>query len=560
MSHKINTPAAFADFVQAVTQAIGKAPKWQNSTATMELAEGEPNDHNYWIWRETLRTYNSASLLHLFKPYEPVLWADAAWCNKPLHFAHVSQTDTSKIAFTPNAAKGRSDVQVRMSPGKYLEKFFLEDIINCVDEYSVSAFRAEQLAKAQDAAANGLTRDIKDYGTVSDAEIKTILAKEVIKEWVTRHKAKQEEGTVYFASTVEELIEVYSEGPNSCMSCDKEHQNVYMSNTGGIFPVTVYAGPDTVVAYTKRDGKINARTVCNISTNPPMYGRVYGDVLIKDRLQKLGFRESSAVTEGVRLLKIKVGEGSKVVRPDRSYVMPYIDGDAHRAIVDGDYITLHTNGAEMAARSQYGFIELSDTSTWVHCPYCGTLYDPANGVNTHTHGTVCGTCGNNQFVKAFINPTDVAVVPLDDTIASDYTRYWTGVSLDVFDLVQISSGQYYKRDLTAVALDGFTILRSDEDYVECVGDVFINLNDTAEIKALHVRGNRYSRQFVRGVDAIEGDELMKTFVNDIAAEFAALSNESNNGYARALRIIKAMMCYKVSEYVVENVVRIVRNV
>ncbi len=40
------------------------------------------------------------------------------------HYAHVSTADPSKIAYTPSGKHGAADRQVRMKPGKYLNKYF----------------------------------------------------------------------------------------------------------------------------------------------------------------------------------------------------------------------------------------------------------------------------------------------------------------------------------------------------------------------------------------------------------------------------------------------------
>jgi hypothetical protein len=40
------------------------------------------------------------------------------------HFAHISVQDGAMISYTPDAAKGELDIQVRTKPGRYLTKFY----------------------------------------------------------------------------------------------------------------------------------------------------------------------------------------------------------------------------------------------------------------------------------------------------------------------------------------------------------------------------------------------------------------------------------------------------
>jgi hypothetical protein len=52
----------------------------------------------------------------------PCEWADL----EPItdHFAHLSTEDGAQVAFTPDEGKGQLDIQVRMKPGRYLNKFY----------------------------------------------------------------------------------------------------------------------------------------------------------------------------------------------------------------------------------------------------------------------------------------------------------------------------------------------------------------------------------------------------------------------------------------------------
>lgn len=82
---------------------------------------------------------------------------------------------------------------------------------------------------------------------------------------------------VLFATTRAEILKVYREGPDSCMSMGRRAEWEGLP----CHPVEVYAGGDLAVAHLRNaSGRVSARTVCWPAKK--QYGRVYGDV---DRLE-----------------------------------------------------------------------------------------------------------------------------------------------------------------------------------------------------------------------------------------------------------------------------------
>jgi hypothetical protein len=191
-----------------------------------------------WHERERNRFKNGA--------YKPVLWVDETWWKEiDGHFAHISVKDPTRIAFTPDAIKGKADRQTAMLPGKYLKQFF---------------------------------------GNVLDAE--------QIRDYAMQHNNEFEQNEIKWAKTAEEIEHVYKVGPDG--SCFK-----------GTNKANLYATEDFAVAYLQdEDGRITARAVCAV--NRKVYPYAYGDRdRLHDLLRKAGYKLSTNGTDynGLRLLK-----------------------------------------------------------------------------------------------------------------------------------------------------------------------------------------------------------------------------------------------------------------
>ncbi len=149
------------------------------------------------------------------------------------HYCHVSVEDPSKIAFTPSERHGREDRQVRMKPGKYLRKFYSTD-----------------------------------------------LSENEITEYARKFAATNEKVDFQLAETADEIEEVYTDGPHSCMS-----------NSAS---VRAYAGHGLAVAYiTGKDGDPTARAVC--WPEKSIFARIYGDESrLLSSLLRAGYRRAGS--------------------------------------------------------------------------------------------------------------------------------------------------------------------------------------------------------------------------------------------------------------------------
>jgi len=255
-------------------------------------------------------------------------WADLDWqveLNKA-HFAFLSVTFPGKISYTPSHEWGVTDRQLSVRPGRYLEQF----------APSLSARERDELC-AQVKAAND------------------------------RNATK-------YATTESDVVRVYREGPNSCMS---HAPRTYASSS---HPAIVYAqSPDLQLAYLGTlgdyDDKIRARAL--VWPDRKIHSRVYGDETLRILLEREGYRKGDVFGARVRAL---VDENH-----EDAYIMPFVDGCGWAKLVDkgkhfqfvedtdgGDYECQNTNGlTDGGISSQEGTDDDGDDYETHFCAHCG---------------------------------------------------------------------------------------------------------------------------------------------------------------------------------------------
>lgn len=257
------------------------------------------------------------------------------WCNEPFwfdnghvhrdHFVHVSLEDPTKLAYTESEEKGEADRQTTVKPGRYLAKFFPHLTQKQLTFYS---------------------------------------------EWFVRGERPPEhvEAGLHFASTPEDIVHVYANGPSSCM-----HGESY---------VRVYGAGDLAVAYLVEDEQIIARALC--WPEKKVFGRIYPETCnpkgqaLFDRLKAEGYsshQQVSGAFNGARMLKIELDYGG--------YVMPYLDHGCFDD--DGEFWVMNTGG-RYYCDSQCGEFHPDGDSRW-SCDRCGGSMDEEDArtvYNGHT--------------------------------------------------------------------------------------------------------------------------------------------------------------------------------
>jgi len=140
-------------------------------------------------------------------------------------------------------------------------------------------------------------------------------------------------GEVRFATTPDEITQIYKEGPGSCMDAKESHGSFF---DYPCWPTAPYGAGDLAVAYTlNSQGRIQSRCVCWPARK--LFGRCYGDI------QRM---EAAMTAEGYENLRAgpsvdwKKLDGAKLLKvPSKApfeYVMPYFD-DIKFAVDIGDH-------------------------------------------------------------------------------------------------------------------------------------------------------------------------------------------------------------------------------
>ena len=210
-----------------------------------------------------------------------------------LHAAHISPHDKNLIAYTKSPEGGEKDIQIRVKPGKYLQKYYKH-------------LKPEQVAFY--ASLFGMA--------TKNAEVTKVL----------------------IATSADEIEYVYLNGPSSCMT---HATHDYKSRP--IHPVRAYEGPDLRVAYIKNHVKNTIAARCIIYPEKKIFCRIYGDggawsARLRALLLKDGYKED--VQYGAR---IKILRDERVEMKIYEYIVPYIDGVASAVERDG-YLVLEKDG------------------------------------------------------------------------------------------------------------------------------------------------------------------------------------------------------------------------
>ncbi|NYF30654.1 hypothetical protein [Sphingopyxis sp. JAI108] len=199
-----------------------------------------------WQVREKLRFADGS--------YEPTPWHDEPWyqAKHDEHFCHISTEQAGKIAFTENSAKGQLDRQLVMSPGRYLHRFFSNDLDN-----------------------------------------------NAIEGWCARLSVQLQEDALKITQDADEIEDVYVGGPSSCMAHDASDFESFCH------PARIYAGPDTALAYIGAREDARARSV--VWPERKIHTSIYGDVSrLKLLLEAAGYREGGL--NGARVRRIVDGD------------------------------------------------------------------------------------------------------------------------------------------------------------------------------------------------------------------------------------------------------------
>lgn len=329
------------------------------------------------------------------------------------HYPHASLEKGAMLAFTESEEKGAADIQTRIKPGRYLERFFGE---------------------------------------------RKLLNQYVIRDLCAAFSAKYEDNMLLLAETEDEIEEIYTTGPSSCMS-----HGVGSYNSGSIHPARVYASPDLKVAYMKREGRTVARVV--VFPEKKWYSAIYGDAArLRPLLEKQGYRNNPPY--GARLLRKEVGKNKEGLF---SFVVPHIDSVLW-VTDEGDYLRVGTGprkdnvgilaegakgvsevvgykctrceaagGKGVLSQRQVIQVFVSEKQTRNWCKTCGDTHaftDPISGYRVDKDQGVPVSSGNQPMVWGRYVEKNCFKCPYDGLL------YWVKDAVLMADGTKISPARY----------------------------------------------------------------------------------------------------------------------
>lgn len=255
--------------------------------------------------------------------YVRVPWSDREPYDYQDHYAHLSIDKPGMVAYTPDVEHGITDKQTRLTPGRYLERFYAD------------RFTREQIA-----------------------------------EYVASVSANF--SSFQLARSVDDVRTVYRGGPSSCMGGPESHTNQYWNedDLDGHMPCEVYASPsDLAVAYF---GPIDhASQRCVVWPDKKRYYRVYGTGPLATLLEKDGYRHSDNPL-GARVLNIRIGSG---------HLMPYVDGIGYGTVESNRFIVLDDEGpidcqTTAGVYPPQGRNDEDEEDDYISCARCGDVTLP----------------------------------------------------------------------------------------------------------------------------------------------------------------------------------------
>lgn len=367
MTRKVVPPESAQDPDRA---AAGNLNWGADDGKWLKLFGGEPNEENFWMWRELIREIQRDE-------DKQVCFADQKWAN-PLHFVHISEKDPMKVAYVPDAEKGKRDIYVVSTVGRYLTKYYGEERLTALE----------------------------------------------IREWANKHRERWLEQQVQFTETADDCERVYTQGPSSCMSHSASHLGLTKH------PARVYAGPDTAIAYLTRDRKITARAVVNKHTK--QYARLYGDELLATKLAKLGYSQRNHALDGAKLKYIEFKQGKQ-----KSFLLPYIDGAVQEVDIhthDNKTYLLVTDGGAYDANGTTGYARLGLDETFI-CDRCDEATPLDDAVAVYGDRRVCPAC-SESYINAIVDyDGERELVHADHVVSTRDDWYHYQLDLTRFGLV-----------------------------------------------------------------------------------------------------------------------------
>lgn len=311
------------------------------------------------------------------------------WQEMVLEWPHASKEGHHKIAYTRSDEHGNADRQTVTSVAKYLTRHF-------------SSMRSDH--------------------------IRNIAALYV-------------EATFKIVHTMEEMLDIIANGPNSCMSGDEDR----FEYLHGRHPYETYDPKyGWHMACAMENGVYTGRALLNddayVRTYRARDGGNYSDS--DERLNAwLQEQEYSKISDwsGRKLLKLPA-------RNDNGFVAPYLDGDAKYVIDYGDHlrITDEEDDAEYKCDNTDGS---ADSISHEACEDCGDSIGSGDGhwVNQSEDMYICNHCRGNHYTWVIGRRGNEYAVHEDHAVDVNGTWYHMEYMSDN-GVVELSNGEYCKEE------------------------------------------------------------------------------------------------------------------
>lgn len=334
------------------------------------------------------------------------------------HFLHLSN-EPGMVAYTPDDKAGLADRQVRTRFGRYLR--------------------------------NAL--GVED--TTITAELSELL------------RSLTEQPKLQLARTVEDIVEVYMNGPSSCMA-GNEHDWDHLD----VHPSAVYATDDCAVGYIKRGSRIVARAVLDMTRNK--YYRIYGsERLMEHALKDAGYEYSTRTLAGCELRAIRC-------KRNDSWIMPYLDciNSVNLEEIEGKKWFVVCEDGEYLCDTTNGLLNGDLTI----CHECDSYVAPTHSQYLeYCDRYVCSDCLESNYVWAYIGRFS-DYVHADSEYYEYRGDYYTYDALEYQDLVLLESGDViHVDDAITDEVSGDLVSREDAIpfYREENGEEFYTKNANA---------------------------------------------------------------------------------
>jgi len=310
-----------------------------------------------WVVAKYRRWFNRQR--HAF-PLHPIVDAAMRLCRPAdwhlllLEWPHTSESDPFKIAYTRDERAGEADRVVTTTMGRYLMRHF------------------------------------------------PMLPDHYVRDLVALHSPLK--SSMYFARTVEEIVQGVQQGPKSCMSWENSDIDEH--------PYSVYK-PEYgwhLALRREADGVICGRCLCCEDANGKRFVRSYkrdrnggysnADEQLEAWLRAQGYEKDSG-WNGSRFAYIKRRNGWS-----ESFLAPYLDGDEQ-----GVRMGLEPDGskflhivedceAEYTCNNTGGEPDEAESAT---CEHCGDSFDEddATYAGYHEDYRICPSCRDNEFVYGY---------------------------------------------------------------------------------------------------------------------------------------------------------------